>query len=784
MKSNNKDRIFLHDRPWGGRVLSALVLAALAALTIVFSSPLFAVLGFEYSALMALALSFVCGIAAIQRQGTKETQSTKILSVAIESILLAFVPLVISVLSLIPFPNCSFWDGLFFYLEIALPSAIFGGLFGLAFERMVKSRAKAILLFIGFWVVTLILSLLPGYTNPQLFAYGWQYGFFPGFVWDEAMELNNAYLAARLEQLVWVAVLLSFAKLITVSPNGTHRTDWTHRTPLSIIGLFLISAIVLFTLHDQFGITTSHAAVQALLSQQAQPAPNCTIYYAPGSLTNDELDKFEEDVRWYLHDIEGRFQLSPKHPPIRIYIYPSNDAMFKMIGTRIASIAKPWFGEVEIAKGNLQNLKHELTHVMLREKGVFPFYASWSTEITEGAAMSVEPEYDGIYTLDEHAARILQLHYLTGVTQIMSFTGFAANASEKSYVLAGSFSRYLLRAYGPAPFDRVYASLDWQKEYGKSLDLLETEWKRWLAPLMTPMDAGDSAHFRYYYDRTSIIFNPCLRRIGKLDRNAADAYRDHRLEDAKQLYTSALEEGGGIGSLTGLSDALLELHQLGAALNVLDTTRTPVIQKQRIVLANRQADLRAVAGDTLAADSLYSTALAAKLSSGTFLVAYVHRVLLHSAVQREWIERLREEYMPDTDRSKEFESFLRVWRDHIPQPGFDRTDLALRYVYSVLLEGKGELIGASQTDPFGERAGTLTDLAVATLSENDSLAIALMALHFAKLQSENLHCNYDLSFATNFCPPKYSRAIGEELRELDAEWKFRNAEPPAPETSP
>ena len=95
--------------------------------------------------------------------------------------------------------------------------------------------------------------------------------------------------------------------------------------------------------------------------------------------------------------------------------------MLSLIGTRTASFSKPWLGEVHIAKENLESLKHEFTHVMLRQKGVFPFYASWSTGLTEGAAMSVEPEYDGIYTLDEHAARILQMHYATGVKEVMSF---------------------------------------------------------------------------------------------------------------------------------------------------------------------------------------------------------------------------------------------------------------------------------------------------------------------------------------------------------------------------
>ena len=103
------------------------VLALLSLLVIILSSPLFAVLGFEYSTIMALALSLVCGIAAAKRQRTEGTAATKVVkAVFFESMLLASIPLVVSVISLIWLNNCSFWDGLVFYLEIAFPSAILG----------------------------------------------------------------------------------------------------------------------------------------------------------------------------------------------------------------------------------------------------------------------------------------------------------------------------------------------------------------------------------------------------------------------------------------------------------------------------------------------------------------------------------------------------------------------------------------------------------------------------------------------------------------------------------
>ena len=757
-------------------LLSAAILALIALAQILFSSPLFATLGFEYSALMALALSFVCGVRGVEGQRTVVTVRAGILRVVRESAILAVVPLVVSIISLLFLPNCFFWDGLLFYLEIALPSAILGGLFGLAIAMLIPNRTWAWVGFIAFWVVTLFLSLLPGYTNPQLFAYGWQYGFFPGIIWDASIELKNAYLFSRIEQVVWVALLFSIGALRVPLPEGTTRTKVTYTAVLCMLG------IVLFLLHDTLGITASHRAVERELSEKLVASANCTIYYAPNSFTEDELSQMSVNVRWYLYDIERRFALEPPAKPVHIYIYPSNKAMFQFVGTSVASIAKPWLGEVDIATGHLENLKHELTHVMLRAKGVWPFYASWSTGVTEGAAMSVEPEYDGIYTLDEHAARILQLHYARGVSQILSFSGFAANASEKSYVLAGSFARYLLRTYGPGPFDRVYSSLDWKNAYGKPLDTLEREWKRSLQSLMTSMSAADSAHFRYYYDRTAIIFDPCLRRIGKLERKAGEAYAKSNFAQADKWYASAVAAGGGIGALAGRSNALLREQKLDAATTVLDTTQAPTIQKQILALDERRGDLHAIQGDTIRADSFYHSALLVKLSGGSFLSAYAHQVLLHSQVDSEWTNFLRAEYLSPPDATNVFEGFLKVWMHHHPEPGFDRTDLVLRYLYATLLERKGEYAGAVRLDPFGIslRSPELDS----GLSRRDSLAISLIALHFAEIEIPNPHAQYDLSVAEQLVPTEYRRAITEMVDELSAEAAYTTEAQRAPGTSP
>src|SRR5207245_1631691 len=101
-------------------------------------------------------------------------------------LILATIPLAFSILSLLWQHNCAFWDGLLFYIEITYPSAMLGGLLGIIVSFTIRRQGWAVFTLVCFWFVTLILSLLPGYTNPQLFTYGWQYGFFPGLTWDES----------------------------------------------------------------------------------------------------------------------------------------------------------------------------------------------------------------------------------------------------------------------------------------------------------------------------------------------------------------------------------------------------------------------------------------------------------------------------------------------------------------------------------------------------------------------------------------------------------------------
>ena len=176
-----------------------LVFLIFVVLTLV-ASPMFQVLGFEYSAIASLVLSIVIGFYAAgctkpdaRSEARPEGMWALVRRLILPTILLAAVPFAVGMVSAIVIPNCALVDGIVFYFTVAVPGAAIAMLLGAAAGILGRSTKSRVLIFAAIWLATFALSLLPGYFEPQIFIYGWQYGFFPGFVWDPALELDAGY---------------------------------------------------------------------------------------------------------------------------------------------------------------------------------------------------------------------------------------------------------------------------------------------------------------------------------------------------------------------------------------------------------------------------------------------------------------------------------------------------------------------------------------------------------------------------------------------------------------
>lgn len=588
---------------------------------IIFGSPLFRVLGFEYAGLISLFASVHLLYYVVERtsSGKKGDILTTIQDVSPPVLLFSTIPLAISLLGTPIIPNCDIVYGIVMYVKIVYPTAFIATLFGIHYGWVSKTPAKRKINVAAFWLVTLLISFLPGYINPQIFVYGWQYGYFPGFVWDAAMSLKPAYWWSR-GIMIFFGIHFLLDDIAFIRAGAQTRKERLKVKSKYWLLLLLVATLIESTL-GVMGITVSHVIVEKKLKISRKVEGNIILHYADSTFTEDEEVLLKYNTSHYASEIRALYGIT-YNKPIDVYIYPSEEMYDRYIGTKSASITKPWLSEVHITKGNLVSLKHELVHAILSDHGNFPFDISWSTGLTEGSAVAVEEDYDGIRGCDEYAARILQLKLASGVREIMSFSGFASNASGKSYVFAGSFCKYLIRAYGDERFLQLYHSRDYDKLYGKSLSALEAEWVSSLHIFQTPMDHYDSLRVQFYFDRLSIVNEPCLRRIGRMTEDAEERYRLRKYAVADSIYELILQESDRLDAIRGRVYCQLQLHNMQAALAILDTSKAAATKHNSPALHLLRGDVIAMAtGDLQKAQGEWAEALNMELSDRSFLAA-------------------------------------------------------------------------------------------------------------------------------------------------------------------
>lgn len=613
-------------------IFGVLYYTVVSLAVILLSSPLFAVIGFEFATIISVALSihllFYTAEKAASSPKGKLIETLR--SIYLPIIFFTLIPFCIGIINGLITSQCDLFLGILMYVQVVIPTAIIAVLFGIHFGWMKENPLRRRLWVAALWIVTFIISLVPGYFNPQIFTYGWQYGFFPGFIWDAAMELQSAYWWSRLLVLLFaVGFIIDDYQLIKAGAKTWREKVKVRQANYWRNGVFINAPVfICLVLLSTLGITQSHDHIKRELTKTIDVKGSVIIHCIDSTFTHDELTLLQYNCSLYCDSIRSFYGIEDKRLT-HLYIYPSNDHMKKFVGTANASIAKPWMNELHIAKENLGSLKHELVHTLLAPYGNFPFDISWSTGLTEGAAVAVEENYDGIRDCDEYAASILQLRLAKGVNDIMSFTGFAAQASGKSYTLAGSFSKYLIKQYGSEKFLSLYTTRDYDGIYGKTVEALEREWIASLRPLQTPMDKYDSLRIRFYFDRTSIINEPCLRKIGRKMKEAGEFFEEKRYSEADAIYDEVAHETDRLDAIRGRVFCQLRLNNPGAALKIFDTLPSAKTTQNIAALHNLRGDcIFLTTGDTSRAKAEWMEAMKLELSERSVISGYIRYYFL------------------------------------------------------------------------------------------------------------------------------------------------------------
>ena len=579
--------------------------------------PLFDHPGFEFSFILAIAGTLVAGYSTIGRvaaryHNTESTEPLRVLRVYLTSLvinlLLLLLPLGVILLNGFFVPLCDVSEGIAFFILLPVIGVAFSAALAV-FCTVHYVRAR--LMFVLFALVTVVYAVYTGYATPAIFSYNFFYGFFPGLSYDELLPLEMPLILFRVVTLAVAAVLLWLSSLIVRSTdpaNGVVRKGFTlvrvlWRDHRAVVAGMIIAAGLLFWYRCALGWESTASYIQARLGG-VRETEHFVIHYDSTIVDTRAADRIAAEHEFQLTRIQQLFAL-PHIPRISSYIYPSTEVKRRLVGAGITELAKPWNREVHVTLQGLDaTLKHELVHVVAGPFGMPVIRASTSPGLIEGLAVAVEGTW-GSRTLAENAILLRRAGLMPDIERMMSATGFVAQSSAVSYVLAGAFSRHLIERYGMRRFLQVYGPKSYEEVYGTSLPVLIAGWKTSLDSVA--VDPADTVAVDVFFRRPPLFGKVCVRLHARRVREAQRFFNERRYDDALDLYRTLTTEGGGYDAFAGLMVTLHRQRSYRGVADLYDSlVRHDAHPHRYLPLALTAGDAAWAAGNTLRARDLYA----------------------------------------------------------------------------------------------------------------------------------------------------------------------------------
>jgi hypothetical protein len=520
--------------------------------------PLFGVLGYEN----ALALAVFAGVCslnvgaalarALQQMPapglTRATYPGRMIAAsaahaAVVPVAIVALPALVSALRGIWLPTCDWWFGVKAWLLMPALTAAEGGVLGLAIGLAVGVRARerrlphrSTVLAVLVWPVLLLFALWRFYGAPAVFSYTPLVGYFPGNLYDENVQLAAPVVWARIEQLLWlVAILAAVAMWLDVPSMRMTRAPRPVGRRWRPLVLLLACAIPATAMHlsgGALGYNIAASDIEDVLDGRIETA-HFVIHYARTPEIEKDIKLIAEDHEFRYAEVVAQLGMAPRGK-IESFLFEDRDQKGRWMGARDVEMAKPWRQEIYLDHRPFPHtsLRHEIAHAVASSFGdpifgvaarrILGVPALFSPGLIEGLAVAVDwPGGDYGRLTPHEAVRALQEMGLRPSIRALLSLGFLAQSSQRSYQTAGSFVRFLLETYGPAPLRRLYHSGgDFEGAYGKSLAVLEDEWLEMIEKVPVPREIVEGARERF---RTGSVFaRPCPHAVAAREERARE----------------------------------------------------------------------------------------------------------------------------------------------------------------------------------------------------------------------------------------------------------------------
>lgn len=545
--------------------------------------PLFNILAFEFCAVMALSISFAGAHVTLTVLRQMKRQPNALTGTPGQIVMRCFgealifntgllgLPLSIILLNAFRVENCNFGEGFLFFIILSVISCVYATTAGVFFGFWIEKRGLAYLAYLGHLLVSCIPVVINLIFHPPVFAYHATFGYFPGPIYDFVIPITSTLLIARAETLLWALLFLGLTVSLCEVSRGTGlmpQLRWRKffRPLVKHVGLYLlIIGLLGFQIYaGALGIRPTRADIARELGGLRETA-HFEIFYAR---------ELEAEIEWIAEDCEFQYaQLSDYLDPegtmqsrkVRAYIYASPEQKKRLMGARGTSVEDPFGHGFHIHAQGFPHpvLKHELAHVFTVPWS--PVKVSLKIGLHEGIAVAADWD-EGRLTGHQWAKAMREMGVAPPLSGVMGI-GFWGHAGSRSYLLAGSFVRFLVDTYGIEKFKGAFPTGNFVKHYAKNLPALEAEWIEFLGTV--PLRNDDVAYATYRLKRRSVFERTCVHEMAALRDAAWQAYYRKDFTTAMETFGVMLsEEPHNLSTLRGLMYTAYRMQDYDKALSV------------------------------------------------------------------------------------------------------------------------------------------------------------------------------------------------------------------------
>lgn len=522
--------------------------------------PLFNILGFEFCAVMTICIAFAGSHVAmthVQAMKNNPDSLSGLNSICIlrcylrtlqSNFLLLTIPLCIILLNAERVKNCNYIEGFFFFISLPIISCLTVSAIGLFFNVWIQKRWHAYSAYIGFLLLSCVPIILNLIFHPPVFAFHPILGYFPGPIYDFVITITPPFYIARGIALLWTIVFL----YITITACEISRdTDFIPRlrwgkflynsarnlhTGKIIIGiLILISVISIELFSGKLWIRPTRNDIAQELGGYKE-TEHFEIFYAK---------ELEEKITQFADDCEFRyFQLSnylktSNSRKVRTYLYSTPQQKKRLIGAGNTYVEDPFgYGfHVHIQGFPHPVVKHELAHVLTADWS--PWKVSLNVGVHEGIAVAADWSEDTL-SVHQWAKGMHIIKVAPRLNSVMGI-GFWRHAGSRSYLLAGSFIRYLIDKYGIDNVKLAFPTGNLRKVYSKELTNLEEEWIEFLMNDVHLSD-NDLSYAERRLKSGGIFEQVCAHEMAALRTRAWQSYQRKDFATAVEIFHGMLED--------------------------------------------------------------------------------------------------------------------------------------------------------------------------------------------------------------------------------------------------